>query len=80
MPDSVRLKPPDWHSPESARSISFAGVANQIVFDDVTFGSVTPGGGAVPEPATWAFMILGFGAIGGAMRRQRKANVKVSYA
>ena len=36
--------------------------------------------GAVPEPATWAFMILGFGAIGGAMRRQRKASVKVSYA
>lgn len=35
---------------------------------------------AVPEPATWAFMIIGFGAIGGAMRRQRKANVKVSYA
>ena len=40
--------------------------------------------GAIPEPATWAFMILGFGAIGGAMRRQknmaRKAKVKVSYA
>ncbi len=36
--------------------------------------------GAVPEPATWAFMIFGFGAIGGAMRRQRKANVKVCYA
>jgi hypothetical protein len=36
--------------------------------------------GAVPEPATWAFMIFGFGAIGGAMRRQRKASVKVSYA
>ncbi|MEO9468873.1 PEPxxWA-CTERM sorting domain-containing protein [Parasphingorhabdus sp.] len=36
--------------------------------------------GAIPEPATWAFMIFGFGAIGGAMRRQRKANVKVSYA
>ncbi|MEO9468645.1 PEPxxWA-CTERM sorting domain-containing protein [Parasphingorhabdus sp.] len=35
---------------------------------------------AVPEPATWAFMIFGFGAIGGAMRRNRKANVKVSYA
>ncbi|WP_337658356.1 PEPxxWA-CTERM sorting domain-containing protein [Sphingorhabdus sp. Alg231-15] len=38
----------------------------------------------VPEPATWAFMILGFGAIGGALRsnrrRQRKAKVKVSYA
>lgn len=44
----------------------------------VFFG--TKGGAAVPEPATWAFMIFGFGAIGGAMRRNRKANVKVSYA
>ncbi len=35
---------------------------------------------AVPEPATWAFMILGFGAIGFAMRRRRKMNVNVSYA
>jgi hypothetical protein len=33
----------------------------------------TPGGAtpAVPEPATWAMMLVGFGAIGGAMRRQR---------
>lgn len=31
--------------------------------------------GAVPEPATWAFMILGFGSVGAAMRRsnQRRA-------
>lgn len=34
---------------------------------------------AVPEPASWAFMILGFGLIGGAIRKQRKANVKISY-
>lgn len=27
--------------------------------------------GAVPEPATWGMMILGFGAIGFAMRRRR---------
>jgi hypothetical protein len=33
--------------------------------------------GGVPEPATWAFMILGFGVIGGALRR-RKANVTTS--
>jgi len=25
---------------------------------------------AVPEPATWAMMILGFGAVGCAMRRK----------
>ena len=34
---------------------------------------------AVPEPATWAMMIVGFGAVGYSMRR-RKANVRVSYA
>lgn len=31
--------------------------------------------GAVPEPATWAMMISGFGMIGGAMRRRRVAGV-----
>ena len=29
-------------------------------------------GNAVPEPATWASMILGFGVVGAAMRRQSK--------
>ena len=29
-------------------------------------------GGAVPEPGTWAMMLLGFGATGFAMRRSRK--------
>ena len=29
---------------------------------------------SVPEPATWAMMLLGFGGIGMAMRRNRKAN------
>lgn len=29
--------------------------------------------GAVPEPATWALMLLGFGGIGFAMRRKRTA-------
>lgn len=28
---------------------------------------------AVPEPATWALLILGFGAVGGAMRRRSTA-------
>ena len=30
----------------------------------------TGGGGGVPEPATWAMMITGFGLVGAAMRRR----------
>lgn len=29
--------------------------------------------GAIPEPATWAMLILGFGVIGGAVRTRRRA-------
>ena len=36
--------------------------------------------GSVPEPATWAMMIAGFGAIGFAMRRGRRATTRPSYA
>nr|WP_315383461.1 PEPxxWA-CTERM sorting domain-containing protein [uncultured Sphingomonas sp.] len=32
--------------------------------------------GAVPEPATWAMFIGGFGLIGGSMRRRQRANVR----
>ena len=64
----------------TAFSVDFGGVANQIAFDNVTLGSATPGMGAVPEPATWAMLILGFGLIGAAVRRQRKPSVTVSYA
>jgi hypothetical protein len=34
---------------------------------------------AVPEPATWAMLIAGFGLTGAAMRR-RKTRVAVTYA
>ena len=35
---------------------------------------------AVPEPATWAMMLLGFGAIGGAMRASRRKQRGVAFA
>jgi hypothetical protein len=41
----------------------------------VLIGSIPGGAGAVPEPASWAMMVGGFGAIGGALRRRRKAAV-----
>ncbi len=39
-------------------------------------------GGAVPEPGTWALMILGFGFAGAAMRRAnaQRRQVRVAYA
>lgn len=36
---------------------------------------------AVPEPATWAMLILGFGAVGGALRRRSALqSVRVAYS
>ena len=37
-------------------------------FDDIIVGSA-----GVPEPSSWALMILGFGAVGGMVRRRRGA-------
>ena len=34
----------------------------------------------VPEPATWAMLMLGFGAIGGAMRYRRRTATKLAFA
>lgn len=34
------------------------------------------GNGAVPEPASWALMLGGFGLVGGAMRARRKTQIR----
>lgn len=35
---------------------------------------------AIPEPSTWAMLLIGFGALGAAMRRKRGPKVSVTYA
>jgi len=39
-----------------------------------------PMGGAVPEPATWAMMILGFGAAGVVLRQRRRQDAATGVA
>lgn len=48
-------------------------------FDNYTI-TIAAAVGAVPEPATWAMMLVGFGAIGVTMRRKSKVSTKVAYA
>ena len=60
------------------------GALNTIVVSGTSRGAGSYGGNAtftpaVPEPATWGMMILGFGMIGGATRYSRR-KTKVSFA
>ena len=55
-------------------STDFGGVA----YDDFTFAlSATP---TVPEPATWAMLLLGFGTVGGMMRRRNAGKAVIRPA
>jgi hypothetical protein len=64
-------------TPGNPIRISLNGMGtNNVVFD----ANTTLTAGAVPEPATWGLMILGFGVIGGAMRRRRAGAVRVAHA
>ncbi|MGB7419479.1 MAG: FxDxF family PEP-CTERM protein [Erythrobacter sp.] len=62
-----------------------AGSLNTLTFNYDVLGQIGSYGGnitfqAVPEPGTWALMLLGFAGIGVAMRRRRKEEVRVKYA
>ena len=53
----------------TAKSVVFTGSANFIAFDNVTLGSVTPGGG-VPEPAS--IVLFGTVALGVALKLRKR--------
>jgi hypothetical protein len=55
-------------SSSTSLAFYFAGGRSVAGIDDISFTSTA----AVPEPATWALMLFGFGLVGSAMRRQAK--------
>ena len=58
----------------STRWLVGAGVADNLNNDAFKIASVTVHA-AVPEPATWAMMLIGFGAAGVSLRRRRQVGV-----
>ena len=60
-------------TPGESYQIRFAEVDNQFFFNQgVDNVSILAAVGAVPEPATWAMMLFGFGAVGITIRRRRR--------
>ncbi|WP_333574000.1 PEPxxWA-CTERM sorting domain-containing protein [Sphingomonas sp.] len=47
---------------------------NEVMFDNLVSASTVPTG--VPEPASWALLIGGFGLAGSALRRRRSTTVR----
>ena len=54
------------------KSVNFASSQNSFEFDKLA--------GGVPEPASWALMILGFGGAGAALRGQRRRQAAAAVA
>lgn len=77
---------PGFFNNLSLVSSNFTGLTFAVANDTLTLnwtGTSAPDvyvadfafGGAVPEPGTWALFIVGFGAVGAVLRRDRKRQV-----
>lgn len=58
---------------EAVKKVVFKSSQNAFEYDTLAIAGI-------PEPTTWAMMILGFGLIGGAMRSRKTVTTKVAYA
>jgi hypothetical protein len=57
---------------QSIRNLSIVSTAPITDVRQIRLGGVAGVAGAVPEPATWAMMILGFGMVGAGLRLRRR--------
>ena len=53
------------------RDINATGNDHGLAVDNLSFTAALAPVSAIPEPSTWALMLLGFGAIGASMRRRQ---------
>jgi hypothetical protein len=67
-----RATPPALQGIDTVLFGALATDYSSVTDADRVFVRFTAQTASVPEPATWAMMLLGFGAIGFAMRRNRK--------
>jgi hypothetical protein len=58
---------------------SFGNRTNQWAFDILNVNGATQVG-AVPEPGTWALMLIGFGAVGASLRRRRRVSAVPAFS
>ena len=63
---------PDFRGRTAIGAGGTYGIGDRIGADQVTLSVTTTSPPGVPEPATWATMIAGFGLIGGGLRRRRR--------
>ena len=65
----------------SSLSIQFNSTGGSAFSSALTLAVPPAGAGAVPEPASWAMMIVGVGMVGGSLRRRRgKVTTNVTFA
>ena len=77
----------DFFTPYTVDLTAFTGITRIAItntdpgglgYDDFTFGPSA--GGSVPEPASWAMMLFGFGSLGRALRRRSQASARIRFA